>query len=198
MVTASSSPAVRRCQRVDAAQHARSARARPSRPRSPRRCATPNTRPSSSEFDARRLAPCTPVHAASPHAQSPASVVAPSRSVHDAAGQVVRGGRDRQPVAGRVEADGAAPPPDRREAVGEVVDRRWRRATGGRGRARCSRRVIARGDDVAGREVGERVLVGHERDAVARRAGSRPRRAAPRRAAAAASTGGAARWGGTA
>ena len=41
-----------------------------------------NTSPSSNEFDARRLAPCTPVHAASPHAQSPGNVAAPSRSVH--------------------------------------------------------------------------------------------------------------------
>ena len=35
----------------------------------------------SSEFDARRFAPWTPVHAASPHAQRPGRVVAPSRSV---------------------------------------------------------------------------------------------------------------------
>ena len=40
----------------------------------------PNTRPSSSEFDASRLAPCTPLHAASPHAQSPGRLLAPSRS----------------------------------------------------------------------------------------------------------------------
>ena len=41
----------------------------------------PNTSPSSSEFDARRFAPCTPLHAVSPHAQRCGSVVAPSRSV---------------------------------------------------------------------------------------------------------------------
>ena len=40
-----------------------------------------NTMPSSSEFDARRLAPCTPLHAASPAAHSPGSDEAPSRSV---------------------------------------------------------------------------------------------------------------------
>ena len=40
-----------------------------------------NTSPSSNEFDASRLAPCTPEHAASPHDQSPGSVEAPSRSV---------------------------------------------------------------------------------------------------------------------
>ena len=41
----------------------------------------PNTSPSSSEFDARRFAPCTPLHAASPHDHRCGSVVAPSRSV---------------------------------------------------------------------------------------------------------------------
>ena len=41
----------------------------------------PKTRPSSREFDASRFAPWTPLHAASPHAHSPGSVVAPSRSV---------------------------------------------------------------------------------------------------------------------
>ena len=41
----------------------------------------PNTMPSSSEFEARRLAPCTPVSAASPAAHSPSSDDAPSRSV---------------------------------------------------------------------------------------------------------------------
>ena len=41
----------------------------------------PNTMPSSSEFDARRLAPWTPVHATSPAAHRPGSAVAPSRSV---------------------------------------------------------------------------------------------------------------------
>ena len=39
------------------------------------------TMPSSSEFDASRLAPCTPVQATSPAAQSPGRAVAPSRSV---------------------------------------------------------------------------------------------------------------------
>ena len=95
---------------------------RPCRRRWPRRRARANTRPSSSEFDASRLAPCTPVHATSPHAHRPGSVVAPSRSVHDAAAQVVRGGRDRQPVARGVETDARHARPDRREALGEVVD----------------------------------------------------------------------------
>ena len=40
----------------------------------------PNTMPSSSEFDASRLAPWTPLQAASPATHSPGSEVAPSRS----------------------------------------------------------------------------------------------------------------------
>ena len=41
----------------------------------------PNTMPSSSELEASRLAPCTPVQATSPTAHSPGSAVAPHRSV---------------------------------------------------------------------------------------------------------------------
>ncbi len=41
----------------------------------------PNTIPSSNEFDASRLAPCTPVQATSPTAHNPAIALAPSRSV---------------------------------------------------------------------------------------------------------------------
>ncbi len=41
----------------------------------------PNTIPSSSEFEARRLAPWTPVQLTSPAAQSPGRLVAPWRSV---------------------------------------------------------------------------------------------------------------------
>ena len=41
----------------------------------------PNTMPSSSEFDASRLAPCTPEHATSPAAHRPGRTAAPSRSV---------------------------------------------------------------------------------------------------------------------
>ncbi len=39
-----------------------------------------NTIPSSSEFDASRLAPITPLHATSPATQSPGSDDAPARS----------------------------------------------------------------------------------------------------------------------
>ena len=41
----------------------------------------PNTMPSSSEFEASRLAPCRPVNAHSPIAYSPLTVVAPFMSV---------------------------------------------------------------------------------------------------------------------
>ena len=41
----------------------------------------PNTMPSSSELEASRLAPCTPVQATSPAAQRPGRAVAPDRSV---------------------------------------------------------------------------------------------------------------------
>ena len=39
------------------------------------------TRPSSSELEASRLAPWTPVHATSPQAYRPGTLVRPSRSV---------------------------------------------------------------------------------------------------------------------
>ena len=176
----------------------RSARARPCRRRSPRRHARPNTSPSSSEFDASRLAPCTPLHAASPHAQRSGQRRRAVEVGDDAAREVVRGGRDRQPVraSGRGRRSGT-----RAQIVGkrarEVVDHRGvEPEVVGAGRAHAL--VDRARDDVARREVGERVHVGHERDAVARRGAPRPRRAAPPRAAAAASTGGAARSGGTA
>ena len=51
----------------------------PSRMASARRA--PNTIPSSSELEASRLAPCTPVQATSPAAHRPGSAVAPDRSV---------------------------------------------------------------------------------------------------------------------
>ena len=50
--------------------------------------------------------------------------------------EVVRRGRDRQPVAASGRVRRAAGLPDRGEAPREVADARWRRATGGRGRAR--------------------------------------------------------------
>ena len=157
-------PSVRR--RRDAAQHAGRLGRVLARRRSPRRRARANTRPSSSEFDASRFAPCTPEHAASPHAHRPGSVVAPSRSVHDAAREVVRRGRDREPVA----ASGRA----RRAAHGrQIVGNRVGKSSIAGGvepevvEAAVDEPAADRpGHDVARREVGERVLVGHERDAV--------------------------------
>ena len=53
-------------------------RGRRARPRAAR---VPKTKHSLSEFEASRLAPCSPVHAASPTASRPGSVLRPSRSV---------------------------------------------------------------------------------------------------------------------
>ena len=90
----------RSASRAPAGSRALASIARPARP--------PNTRPSSSELLARRFAPWTPVQATSPAAKSPGSDVRPSRSVGDAAHQVVGGGSDRQPVGGQVEPDAPA------------------------------------------------------------------------------------------
>ena len=64
----------------DGPQRPRSARARPPRRDASARRA-PNTMPSSSELEASRLAPWTPVQATSPAAHNPGSAVAPHRSV---------------------------------------------------------------------------------------------------------------------
>ena len=80
--------------------------------RRPPRCASasraPNTMPSSSEFDARRLAPCTPVQATSPTAHSPGSALRPVEVGDHAARQVVGGRGDRQPVHRGVEPGGGS------------------------------------------------------------------------------------------
>ena len=136
--------------------------------------------------------PCTPLQAASPAAHSPGSDVAPSRSVTTPPQQVVGGGRDRQPVGGRVEADLA---PARRRSSGTA-----RRscsspvASSHTWSTPCSsmRAVIARLTLVARQQLVDEPL------AVARRAAARRGRGAPRRAAVAAWRGGAARSGGTA
>ena len=109
----------------------------------------------------------------------------------------MRGGGHGQEVERGVEADGADRAPDRREALGEVgiavaSSHMWSRPRS------MQRRVIARADDVARREVGERVLLGHEREAVVVAQDRALARAAPPTAAAAGSTGSRARWGGTA
>ena len=63
----------------------------------------PNTIPSSSEFEASRLAPCTPLQLVSPAAHKPGSDGRTVQVGDDAAALVVRGGRHRQQVDGRVE-----------------------------------------------------------------------------------------------
>ena len=141
----------------------------------------PNTMPSSSEFDASRLAPCTPEQATSPAAHRPGSDGGAVEVGDDAAAEVVGGRRDRQPVAGRVEADlgqarrrwsGSA----RRTARG-----RWRRAR--QWSTPCS--SIRRGHGPA---TPRRGAAARRRTARRwRRGAARRGRAAPRTAAAAAS-----------
>ena len=169
----------------------RPGRSAPTTPRSIASTARgPNTMPSSSEFDASRLAPCTPVSAASPAAHRPSSDDGALEVGDDPAARVVGGRRDRQPVAARVEP-GAA---QRRRRWSGSVRRsprgRWRRATRARRAARASPRP--------------RPATRRRAAAARRRTARRPRRAAarrgpaaPRRAAAAASTRGGARSGGT-
>jgi hypothetical protein len=65
------------------------------------------------------LAPCTPVHATSPHAHRPGERGGAVEIGDDAAAQVVGGRRDRQPVAARVEADRPHCGRDRRETFVE-------------------------------------------------------------------------------
>ena len=82
----------------------------------------PKTRPSSSELDARRLAPCTPGAgdlAGGPQARQRRGAVEVG---DDAAAQVVGRRGDGEQVAGGVEADLDQPPGDRREPLGEAVD----------------------------------------------------------------------------
>ena len=124
-----------------------------------------NTSPSSSEFEASRFAPCTPEHAASPHAHSPGKRGRAVEVGGDPAREVVRGRGHRQEVDLRVEPDRSAPTPRSSGTAGEVGDRRGvepevvEPALDEPSRDRA-------GDDVTRREVGQRMLVDHERDAV--------------------------------
>ena len=126
----------------------------------------PNTRPSSSEFDASRLAPCTPLHAVSPHAHRCGKRRRAVEIGDDAARQVVRGRRDRQPVARR-DRDRPSGTPPRSSGSGaaksSIIVASSHRCSAPR---RCHPSVDRARDDVARREVGERVHAGHERDAV--------------------------------
>ena len=82
--------------------------------------------PSSSEFEASRLAPCSPVHATSPIANSPGIVVASAIVGHDAAALVVRGGDDRDRLGRHVDAE----LPAGRVDVGEALHQERPRAVG--------------------------------------------------------------------
>ena len=81
----------------------------------------PNTSPSSSELLARRLAPWTPVQAASPAAKRPAIDVPPVEIGLDATHDVVRGRAHWNPVSGQIEAGLLARVGDRRESSSHVV-----------------------------------------------------------------------------
>ena len=136
----------------------------------------PKTAPSRSEFDASRFAPCTPVRATSPTAYSPGSVVRPSRSVVDAAHQVVRGRSHRDRLARPVEAAFADGAVDRGEALREehatssgverrcVASRRHRPAV-----LRLHLACDRAGDDVPRGELAVGVRVEREAAARARR-----------------------------
>ena len=63
----------------------------------------PNTSPSSSELLASRLAPCTPVQATSPAANSPRDRRAAVEVGLDAAHDVVRGRAHRNPIGRQIE-----------------------------------------------------------------------------------------------
>ena len=120
------------------------------------------TSPSSSEFEARRLAPCTPVDATSPTAQSPGMAGAPLQIGLDPAHRVVQGRRHRHEVARRVEAVLREHRGDPRETGAEL-----RHAAGVEPGAA---RRVGRGDrprhDVARRQLAPRV--GIQREAAAR------------------------------
>ena len=115
-----------------------------------------NTSPSSSEFDARRFAPCTPVRATSPHGVEAREARAAAQVGHDAAHHVVRGRRHRDEILARIDAARPAEREDARKALRE----RLRRACARRGRRGC--RPSARGRSRAPRR----------RAARARRAGA--------------------------
>ena len=106
------------------------------------------TRPSSSELDASRLAPCTPVQDTSPHAYRPVERGPAVQVGLDAAAGVVLGGGHRQRLGGRVEAQLAAA---RRRSTGTGA-----RGTRGRGAGRRGRRGRCRSRASAPRSRGPR------------------------------------------
>ncbi len=121
------------------------------------------TRPSSREFDASRLAPCTPVQATSPQAYRPGTLGAAIEVGADPAAGVVAGGRDRDQVDRRVEAAGLAGLQDGREAVLPAVAAQVPAVEPHVRGARLAHAPHDRlGDHVARREVGQLVLPLHE------------------------------------
>ena len=118
----------------------------------------PNTSPSSSELLARRLAPCTRVHATSPAANRPGDRRAPGEVGVDAAAHVVRRRADRQQVARRSRARPAAGVGDAGKTRAhprrvQVRQRQIDRAPGAFGLAHHRG-----GDDVARREIAAAVV----------------------------------------
>ena len=140
------------------------ARGRRARPAPARR---PKTRHSSSEFEASRFAPWTPVQAHSPAAYSPGTDGAPVEVGDDAADRVVGGGGDGDRLVRRVVAR-------LRERRHQGRDSGRARSAAGRGAPRRARRPRARR---------RRAARARRRSARRRRrAASRRRRGAPRRA----------------
>ena len=128
----------------------------------------PNTMPSSSELEARRLAPCTPEQATSPAAHSPGSDGGAVEVGDHTAAEVVGGRRDGQPVGRGVEPDAGQRGADGRESARRTTRGRWRRATGGRRRWSSMRRGDGAGHHVAGQQLVDEAL------ALARRGSSAP------------------------
>ena len=148
-----------------AAGRAAPAASRPSR--SPAR--RPVIRASVRELDARRLAPCTPVDAASPTAYRPGDRGPPVHAGPDAAARVVRAGRDRDRLGrpGRCRAPGTG------GHRGEIPFQHGAAQRGGVQPQVIARPVPAgricslhgRRHDVPGGQVAERMAPGHDRPA---------------------------------
>ena len=141
----------------------------------------PKTSASSSEFDARRLAPCRPVQATSPRRRGGAMVVRPSRSVTTPPHSSARPARPGSARLRDVDAEAQAALVDGREARrGRSRRSRWRDVEETRlGAVRLHLVVDRAGDDVARRELGARVVARHER---ARRRAGAARAPSPRSA----------------
>ena len=170
-----------RCGRRDAALR------RGERRRCPRRRAPHTPTASSSEFEARRLAPCTPVEATSPAAHKPGERGAAVGVGRDAAHVVVRGRRDRDQLARRIDAGARAVCGHGGKSLGECrADRRAgieeRAAPGLRSRRTRARATISRGASSASGWIAQHealaALVDQHRAFAAQRFGRERRRIA--------------------